>query len=67
MPRLIPLSEWAVEVFGKHKPHVNTLHRWVHDGKIRPQPKKVGRTFFVEPSAEYVDAEEEEDLIERTT
>lgn len=66
MPKLIPLSEWAVEMFGeKHKPHVNTLHRWVHDGRIRPQPKKVGNRFFVDPKAEYFDAEEE-DLVART-
>ncbi|BAO92011.1 excisionase [Caballeronia cordobensis] len=64
MPRLIPLSDWAVEVFGEHKPHVNTLHRWVHDGRIRPQPKKVGNRFFVDPKAEYVEAEDE--LLART-
>ena len=64
MARLIPVSEWAVEVFGeKHRPHANTLLRWVHDGRIRPHPKKVGRTYFVEPSAEYIDATA--DLLER--
>jgi len=64
MPRLIPLSDWAVEVFGEHKPHSSTLLRWVHDGRIKPQPKKIGRTYFVEPKAEYVEAEC--DLLERT-
>lgn len=65
MPRLIPLSEWAVLVFGEHKPHVNTLHRWVHEGRISPQPKKVGNRFFVDPKAEYVEVEEE-GLLART-
>jgi hypothetical protein len=64
MPRLIPVSDWAIEVFGDHKPHHSTLMRWIHDGKIKPQPKKIGRTYFVAPSAEYVEAEC--DLLERT-
>ena len=65
MPRLIPVSEWAVEVFGeKHKPHANTLLRWIHDGRIRPQPKKVGCRYFVDPKAEYVEADA--DLLART-
>uniref|UniRef100_UPI003F4FDC50 excisionase n=1 Tax=Caballeronia sp. LjRoot34 TaxID=3342325 RepID=UPI003F4FDC50 len=64
MARLIPVSEWAVEMFGeKHRPHANTLLRWIHGGRIRPHPKKVGRTYFVEPSAEYFDATA--DLLER--
>lgn len=65
MPRLIPLKQWAVEMFGEeHKPHDNTLHRWVHEGRIRPQPKKIGRAFFVDPKANYVEAES--DLLART-
>lgn len=64
MPRLIPVSEWAVLVFGEHKPHPSTLLRWIHDGKIKPQPKKIGRTYFVAPTAEYVEIEC--DLLERT-
>ncbi|SAL59298.1 Excisionase-like protein [Caballeronia peredens] len=64
MPRLIPLKQWAVEMFGEeHKPHENTLHRWVHEGRIRPHPKKVGNRFFVDPKAEYFDADAE--LLER--
>jgi len=64
MPRLIPVSEWAALVFGEHKPHPSTLLRWVHDGRIKPQPKKIGRAYFVDPAADYVEAEC--DLLERT-
>ncbi|SAK53115.1 Excisionase-like protein [Caballeronia calidae] len=64
MPRLIPLSEWAVIVFGENTFHPSTLLRWVHDGRISPQPKKIGRTYFVDPKAEYVPSEC--DLLERT-
>ncbi|MFM0324805.1 excisionase [Caballeronia glebae] len=64
MPRLIPVSEWALLVFGDHKPHPSTLLRWVHDRRIQPQPKKIGRAYFVDPKAEYVEAEC--DLLERT-
>lgn len=53
MPRLVPLAEWAKIVFGDHAPHPNTLHRWTHEGRIYPQPKKVGKNWFVSPQAEY--------------
>lgn len=52
-PRLVPLAEWAKIVFGEHAPHVNTLHRWTHEGRIHPQPRKIGKNWFVPPSAEY--------------
>lgn len=51
-PDLI-LIEWAKAKFGEHAPHVNTLRRWVREGRIHPQPKKVGKTWFVKPHAEY--------------
>lgn len=53
-PRLIPVAVWATMVFGVHAPHANTLNRWVHDGRIYPPAKKVGRKWFVTPAAEYV-------------
>lgn len=51
-PRYITLSEWAKEMFSK-VPHNNTLLRWVHEGRIQPQPKKIGRCWRVKPEAEY--------------
>lgn len=52
-PRYVRLNEWAVSQFSR-VPHYNTLIRWVHDGKIQPQPKKIGRSWWVKPEAEHV-------------
>jgi hypothetical protein len=51
-PRFITLPEWAALMFSK-VPHNNTLLRWVHEGRIQPQPQKIGRCWRVKPSAEY--------------
>jgi predicted site-specific integrase-resolvase len=32
---------------------VHTLRRWVHEGLIQPPPKKIGKTYYVKPDAEY--------------
>lgn len=53
-PRLVPLKEWAKIVFGDYAPHANTLLKWVQDGRIQPMPTKVGKGWFVPPSANYV-------------
>lgn len=53
-PRYVPLSVWAAQVSGDHCPHTNTLIRWVREGRIQPQPKKIGRKWFMVPHAEYV-------------
>ena len=51
--RYITLQEWAEAMFSK-VPHANTLHRWVHDGRIQPQPQKIGRVWQVKRDAQYV-------------
>lgn len=52
-PRYITLHEWAESMFSK-VPHANTLLRWVHDGRIHPQPEKIGRLWRVKRDAKYV-------------
>lgn len=52
--RYVTLQEWAQLMFSKI-PHNNTLLRWVHDGRIQPQPKKIGRIWQVQRGAQYVD------------
>jgi len=52
--RYVTLQEWAALMFSKI-PHNNTLLRWVHDGRIQPQPKKVGKAWQVKRDAQYVD------------
>ncbi|MBR8142096.1 hypothetical protein KDW55_29050 [Burkholderia sp. AU19243] len=59
-PKLIPLQVWAMETFGAHAPHRHTLRNWVTNGKIRPVPVKVGRSYFIRPDARYVDPVAEE-------
>jgi hypothetical protein len=54
-PRLVPLAVWAAMVFGERAPHANTLLRWVHDGRLQPRARKIGRIWWVTPSAEYVE------------
>ena len=51
--RYITLQEWAQLNFSK-VPHNNTLLRWVHEGRIQPQPIKIGRVWQVKPAAEYI-------------
>lgn len=51
--RYVTLQEWAALMFSK-VPHSNTLLRWVHDGRIQPQPKKIGKHWQVERNAVYV-------------
>lgn len=51
-PRFITLQEWAVATFSK-VPHNNTLLRWVSEGRIQPQPEKIGRIWRVKPTAVY--------------
>lgn len=53
--QLIPVSNWALAIFGDHQPHRNTLRNWIKNGRIRPLPRKIGRTYFCKPDAEYVD------------
>ena len=55
MPRLVPLEVWAQDLLGTNAPTRNTLRRWAREGKIQPAPKRVGRRYFVEATAEYSD------------
>jgi hypothetical protein len=49
----LTLPDWAKSRFGNNAPHIVTLRRWVREGRIFPIPKKVGKTWFVKPAAEY--------------
>lgn len=50
----VTLEEWASTRFNP-PPNLDTLRRWARDLKIYPFPQKVGRTYYVEPDAEYRD------------
>lgn len=53
--QLTTLEDWAATLFGQHAPSIHTLRRWVREAKIMPAPKKYGRKYFVQKSAEYID------------
>lgn len=56
---MIPLEKWAEQQYGEDAPSIYTLRRWARDGKIRPVPRKHGRTYFVQADASYVDHQAE--------
>lgn len=50
----ITLKEWAARKWSP-PPCPRTLHRWTQNAQIDPPPEKLGRTFYVSASAQYVD------------
>jgi predicted site-specific integrase-resolvase len=55
--QLIPLEAWAEQRYPLAKPKIDTLRRWAREGRIQPPPEKHGRSYFVQPSAEYLTQE----------
>lgn len=53
--QLMRLERWAVEKYGEDQPSIHTLRRWARDGRIFPAPVKQGRSYYVQPEAEYLD------------
>jgi len=54
LPRYLPLLVWGELLLGEHAPGENTLRRWVHDGRIQPQPVKIGKSWCVRKDAAYI-------------
>lgn len=53
-PKLISLEKWAQRVLDP-VPSIYTLRRMAKDCRIVPAPQKVGRSYYVEESAQLVD------------
>ena len=53
-PTLLPLVEWAEQLLGKYAPSVGTLRKWAREGRIHPQPVKMGKLYVVERNAKYL-------------
>ncbi|MCW8156713.1 excisionase [Stutzerimonas stutzeri] len=51
---LLTLEEWARQTY-ETPPTLNTLRRWAREGFIYPAPEKHGRSYFVCPSARYIE------------
>lgn len=58
---LISLASWVARTYDpKDAPHMNTVRRWVKRKLIQPAPQKQGREFFVDPSARYCPASQDQ-------
>lgn len=53
MSRKITLTAWAAQQFDP-PPVENTLRIWARTGRIVPAPLKIGRTYWVEPTARHI-------------
>lgn len=54
MVRKVLLSEWAKDEFGEPIPGITTLNKYAKNGMIFPPPVKVGRSWRVEKTANFV-------------
>lgn len=49
----ITLMAWAATQFDP-PPAERTIRLWVREGRIVPAPLKIGRTYYVEPTAKHI-------------
>ena len=54
MAKKITLKAWATAWYDP-PPSIKTLRRWVREYRIFPRAQKVGRTYYVDPDARYID------------
>lgn len=54
MAKKITLEAWAAPRWSP-PPSIKTLRRWARECRIFPPPEKVGRTYYVDPEARYID------------
>lgn len=63
--KLITLAEWAESKFSQ--PYKKgTLWMWARTGRIYPPPEKIGRNWWVEPNAKYVNPHNLKDVAQKT-
>lgn len=58
------LEQWGREHFDP-PPSLWTLRAMARAGKISPRPVKVGKAYYVDPSAEVIDPSQRKTLVER--
>lgn len=54
MSKKITLEAWAAQLYDP-PPSIKTLRRWARECRIFPAPQKIGRTYYCEPDARYID------------
>ncbi|KTT56439.1 MULTISPECIES: excisionase [Pseudomonas] len=52
MPKMT-LEKWGETNFDP-QPALNTLRKWAREGRIFPAPVKHGRSYYVDPDAQYI-------------
>jgi hypothetical protein len=60
----IRLDTWLAREF-EPTPAIRTARLWIRDGKIYPPPVKVGRAYYVEENATFVDINVRPSLADR--
>ena len=50
----VRLNDWLSKNFAP-PPAIRTARLWIRDGKIYPPPVKVGRAYYVEQNAQFLD------------
>jgi len=65
MSRLISLETWLQATYGEDAPSINTARRWCREDRIFPIPQKHGRSYFVEPDAQYTEPSQPVRLVDR--
>lgn len=50
----VRLNDWLCKNFAP-PPAIRTARLWIRDGKIYPPPVKVGRAYYVEQNAQFLD------------
>lgn len=53
-PKLVTLETWANDTYGDDAPCMNRLRRWAREARIYPAPVKHGRSYFLQPNAQYL-------------
>lgn len=64
MTKKITLEAWANAQFDP-PPCAETRRRWVRGLRIWPRPLLIGRQYYVDPQAEYIDPSDTNDLLGR--
>lgn len=54
MSKKITLEAWAAQLYDP-PPSIKTLRRWAREHRIFPRPQLLGRAYYVDSDARYVD------------
>ena len=61
--KLLTVEEWMAQHFST-PPTLTTVWKWIRNGYISPQPVKCGRSWYLQPNAQYTEPQVKK-LVER--